>query len=192
MYAYANKFVKSNKEHNPVQAKSMSPYESKFPTPRSNVIQMRDKPILNAKTVVKFKDGGERTGEGKNKGGDVEIATTLDTIRNHSQTRLIPELPQIGNLRGVCAEPRSLAAALRNGPGKAVHTGEIEEINVYPAIIEKLNKNMRKKKYKEGESYQACGTCHQWVPNLGKDKSTNPVKVKRLAVYNASVQNLRR
>ena len=182
MYAYADKSAKSNKEHNPVQAKNMSPYESKFPAPRSNVIQMLK---VSAKAEMSFQDKDSDktiTAEATNKDS---VPNVLGTIAKPSQTWWISQLPTVTNKRGKCAEPKSLAKVLQKGYEEAGNYNyKINYIYVHPAEIKEIGERggrddyIHERGYRVGYFYPACKTCQQWVGKLGRYRPySRPVSV---------------
>ena len=138
--------------------KISSQHKSKMALQRNTVdLEANTRIITNENTY---------TGKGKNDGGDV--ASVLQSIGNHIETRWIALLPSPSNPIGACAEPHALSAALQN-----VEDHErIESILQYPAIASK-NEVIGGVHYNEGDVVPGCATCQQWAYGIGDDGLEN-------------------
>lgn len=137
---------------------------------RGNIAQLRKKVKLKAETKISTNEKVHR-GEGKNGSKD----NILETIGKRNETKWIANLPTAsgGREMGVCAEPHALADAL-----SGVNDNEqIESIFQYPAIALK-DEQVGGISYKTNDAVLGCNTCQQWAPNIGKDKSIDPVSVE--------------
>lgn len=126
---------------------------------------------LKAKTEILTTNEKVHQGVGEN--GSKE--GILEKIGKRNETKWIASLPNAkgGREMGVCAEPHALAAALDD----VKENEQITSIFQYPAIAQK-DERVGGTFYEKDEAVLGCNTCQQWAPDIGKDKSENPVSVK--------------
>lgn len=131
------------------------------------VVQCRPR-MLECETEIIYRDKEQyipSKGKGKNNSGDA--LDQIHIIEKHPQTQWITSVQELGNKHGVCAEPHSLANALKPTIQDEKNIKEIYSVKQSSAeFVLTPDKNLKAKGYKKGDTYPPCKTCMQWVPKL--------------------------